>query len=498
MGEKKGKNTVFYVSLIIVGIIAVWSVAFNDSFTVVANAAFKVLTTDFGWLYLISMIIFFGFIVYFAFGKYGKIRLGSDDSRPEYSNITWFGLLFGCGMGVGLVFWGVAEPLTYYLNPTDGIEAASQASANFAFENFFMHWGILPWANYAVIGLALAYFMYRKNKKGLLSVMLEPLIGEKLANGWLGKVVDILGVFATVAGVVTSLGLGTLQINAGFNYLFGVPINLVVEIIIIIIVSFLYIGSAVSGLDKGIKIISDTNLYVAIGLLAVCFIVGPKVETLNAFVNGMGQYIGNFIPTALKINSYSDNSWFGSWRLFYWAWFIAWAPFVGVFVARISKGRTIREFVLGVVLVPTIASCIWGAVFGNLGINLGEKGLMAIEKLQEAVATPEVGLFVVLGQYPLGFILSLVALVSLCAFFVTSANSGVYVLSMLSTDGAINPPNGRKILWGVIQSVMAIGLLMAGGLKPLQTISLVAAFLFIFVMLGTIAAFIKVLKEEKA
>ena len=498
MGEKKGKNTVFYVSLIIVGIIAVWSVAFNDSFTVVANAAFKVLTTDFGWLYLISMIIFFGFIVYFAFGKYGKIRLGSDDSRPEYSNITWFGLLFGCGMGVGLVFWGVAEPLTYYLNPTDGIEAASQASANFAFENFFMHWGILPWANYAVIGLALAYFMFRKNKKGLLSVMLEPLIGEKLANGWLGKVVDILGVFATVAGVVTSLGLGTLQINAGFNYLFGVPINLVVEIIIIIIVSFLYIGSAVSGLDKGIKIISDTNLYVAIGLLAVCFIVGPKVETLNAFVNGMGQYIGNFIPTALKINSYSDNSWFGSWRLFYWAWFIAWAPFVGVFVARISKGRTIREFVLGVVLVPTIASCIWGAVFGNLGINLGEKGLIAIKKLQEAVATPEVGLFVVLGQYPLGFILSLVALVSLCAFFVTSANSGVYVLSMLSTDGAINPPNGRKILWGVIQSVMAIGLLMAGGLKPLQTISLVAAFLFIFVMLGTIAAFIKVLKEEKA
>lgn len=498
MGEKKGKNTVFYVSLIIVGIIAVWSVAFNDSFTVVANAAFKVLTTDFGWLYLISMIIFFGFIVYFAFGKYGKIRLGSDDSRPEYSNITWFGLLFGCGMGVGLVFWGVAEPLTYYLNPPDGIEAASQVSANFAFENFFMHWGILPWANYAVIGLALAYFMFRKNKKGLLSVMLEPLIGEKLANGWLGKVVDILGVFATVAGVVTSLGLGTLQINAGFNYLFGVPINLVVEIIIIIVVSFLYIGSAVSGLDKGIKIISDTNLYVAIGLLAVCFIVGPKVETLNAFVNGMGQYIGNFIPTALKINSYSDNSWFGSWRLFYWAWFIAWAPFVGVFVARISKGRTIREFVLGVVLVPTIASCIWGAVFGNLGINLGEKGLMAIEKLQEAVATPEVGLFVVLGQYPLGFILSLVALVSLCAFFVTSANSGVYVLSMLSTDGAINPPNGRKILWGVIQSVMAIGLLMAGGLKPLQTISLVAAFLFIFVMFGTIAAFIKVLKEEKA
>ena len=497
MGDKKGKNTVFIASLIIVGIIAVWSVAFNDSFTVVANAAFSFLTTDFGWLYLVAMIVFLGFIIYIGFSKYGKIRLGSDDSRPEYSNMTWFGLLFGCGMGVGLVFWGVAEPLTFYLNPTDGIEPASQASASFAFKNFFMHWGVIPWANYALIGMALAYFMFRKNKKGLLSVMLEPLIGEKLAQGWLGKIVDILGVFATVAGVVTSLGLGTLQINAGFNYLFGVPINLMVEVIIVVIVSFIYIGSAVSGLDKGIKLISDTNLYVAIGLLAVCFIVGPKVEILNSFVNGLGEYIGEFIPTALKINSYGDNSWLGSWRLFYWAWFIAWAPFVGVFVARISKGRTIREFVLGVVLVPAMASAIWGSVFGSLGINLGQKGLLAIEKLQEAVATPEVGLFVVLGQYPLGFILSLVALVSLCAFFVTSANSGVYVLSMLSTNGDINPPNSRKILWGVIQSIMAVGLLMAGGLKPLQTISLVAAFLFMFVMFATIASFLKVIKEEK-
>lgn len=497
MGEKNKKNLVFYVSLVIIGIIAIWSVVFNDNFTVVANAAFTFLTTDFGWLYLISMIIFLVFIIYIAFGKYGNIRLGGDDSRPEYKNLTWFGLLFGCGMGVGLVFWGVAEPLTYYLNPPAGIEAASQASADFAFENFFMHWGVLPWANYAVIGLALAYFMFRKNKKGLLSVMLEPLIGEKRANGGLGKVIDILGVFATVAGVVTSLGLGTLQINAGFNRLFGVPINLVVEIVIIVIVSVIYIGSAVSGIDKGIKIISDANLYVAIGLMVVCFLVGPKVETLNAFVNGIGDYIGHFIPTALDINSYSDNSWFGSWRLFYWAWFIAWAPFVGVFIARISKGRTIREFVLGVVLVPTIASCIWGAIFGNLGINLAEKGILAIDTLKEAVATPEVGLFVVLEQYPLGFILSLVALISLCAFFVTSANSGVYVLSMLSTDGAINPPNSRKILWGVIQSVMAVGLLMAGGLKPLQTISLVAAFLFIFVMFGAIAAFIKEIKKEK-
>lgn len=496
MDKKKAKNTVFYVSLVLIAVMAIWSVALNDSFTAVSNAAFTFLTTDFGWLYLIAMIVFLVFIVYVAFGKPGKIRLGADDSKPEYSNMTWFGLLFGCGMGVGLVFWGVAEPLSHYLNPP-GMDGSTPEAADFAIKSFFMHWGILPWANYAVIGLALAYFMFRKNKRGLVSSTLEPLIGEKLAKGWLGKLVDVLAVFATVAGVVTSLGLGTLQINAGLNHLFGIPTNLTVQITIIIIVSVLYISSATSGLEKGIKLISDTNLYVAIGLLVVCFLVGPKLDVLNNFVNGMGQYIGDFIPDALGINSYGDNSWLGSWRLFYWAWFIAWAPFVGVFIARISKGRTIREFVLGVVLVPAIASCIWGAVFGSLGISLGQNGILSAEKLQQIASTPEVGLFVVLQEYPLGSVLSLIAIVSLCAFFITSANSGVYVLSMLTTDGNINPPNNKKILWGIIQSVMAIGLLMAGGLKPLQTISLVAAFPFIFIMFGTCISFIKAIKKEK-
>lgn len=206
MKKSKAGSAVFVVSLVLIAIMAIWSVALNESFTKVSNAAFTFLTTDFGWLYLLAMMIFLVFVIYMAFGKYGKIRLGGDDSKPEYSNLTWFGLLFGCGMGVGLVFWGVAEPLTHYLNPV-GVESATPEAADFAMKSFFMHWGILPWANYAVIGLALAYFMFRKNKKGLVSSILEPLIGEKLANGWLGKLVDILAVFATVAGVVTSLGL---------------------------------------------------------------------------------------------------------------------------------------------------------------------------------------------------------------------------------------------------------------------------------------------------
>ncbi|MEZ3433304.1 MAG: BCCT family transporter [Lachnospiraceae bacterium] len=493
--KNNGSKTVFYVSLALVAIIAVWSVAFNDSFTAVSNAVFAFLTNDFAWLYLICMLVFLAFDLYVAFGKYGKIRLGGDDSRPEYKNLTWFGLLFGCGMGVGLVFYGVAEPLTHYLHPV-GIEAATPKAADFAFRSFFMHWGILSWANYAVIGLALAYFMFRKDKKGLISNILTPVIGEERAGGWFGKVVDILAVFATVAGVVTSLGLGTLQIEAGFHKLFGLPTGLIVEIAIIIVVSVIYIGSAVSGLEKGITFISDTNIYVAIGLLAACFVLGPKVEILDSFINGLGQYIGNFIQDSLSVSSYGDNSWLGSWKLFYWAWFIAWAPFVGVFVARISKGRTIREFILGVVLVPSLASCVWGSVFGSLGINLAEKGILAIETLEQAVASPETGLFVVLREYPIGFILCIVAIVSLCAFFVTSANSGVYVLSMLTSDGDKNPPNNKKILWGIIQSIMAVGLLMAGGLKPLQTISLAAAFPFIFIMFLACAAFIKALKKE--
>lgn len=497
MDKKNSSKAVFYISLVLVAIIAVWSVAFNESFTAVSNAAYALFTNDFGWLYLLAMIVFFVFIVFVGFGKYGKIRLGGDDSKPEYKNLTWFGLLFGCGMGVGLVFWGVAEPLSHYINPADGSGSATPEAAEFAMKSFFTHWGILPWANYAIIGLALAYFMFRKNKQSLISCILEPLIGEKLANGWLGKFIDILAVFATVAGIVTSLGLGTLQINAGINTLFGIPVSLGVQIAIVAIVSVIYISSAVSGLEKGISIISDANLYIAVGLLIVCFLVGPKIEVLNSLVNGLGQYVGDFIPDAMKVSAYGDNSWLGSWRLYYWAWFIAWAPFVGVFVARISKGRTIREFVSGVVLVPAIASCVWGAVFGNLGINLGEKGLLPLDVLKEAVATPETGLFVVLREYPLGFILSIVAIVSLCAFFVTSANSGVYVLSMLTSNGDINPPNSKKVLWGVIQSVMAIGLLMAGGLKPLQTISLAAAFPFIFVMFAACASLIKSLKTEQ-
>lgn len=498
--EKKGSNTVFIVSLAICAVIIVAAVGFNDAFSAVSNAMFSFFTVNFGWLYMAVMFAFVVFAIVIALSKHGGMKLGPDDSKPEYKTSTWFAMLFGCGMGVGLVFWGVAEPISDLVatNLPDGSAAGSAGAALYAFRACFMHWGFTPWANYSIIGLALAYFQFRKNKPGLVSTTLEPLIGTKLTLGWLGKLVDVLAVFATVAGVVTSLGLGVMQINAGFNFLFGLPNNLLTQIIIILIISVIYIGTAVAGIDKGISVISDMNLYIAIGLLAACFLLGPKVDILNNLVGGVGVYVQNFISDSLGISAYGDNSWALSWRIFYWAWWLAWAPFVGVFIARISKGRTIREFVAGVVLVPAIASIAWFAVFGSLGTTLGMTGKVAMDELAKIAATPETGLFVVLQQYPLGTVLSLVAIVLLCTFFITSANSGTFVLGMLSTNGALNPPKKRMFIWGIVQSVMAIGMLMAGGLKPLQTISIAAAFPFIFIMIAVMFSLVKALNEDEA
>ena len=495
---KEKMNPVFVISLILCVGVALWAVVFNESFSVVANAAFTFLTTDFGWLYMIAMAVFMVFVLVIAFSKYGKIKLGPDDSTPEYSTLSWFAMLFGCGMGVGLVFWGVAEPISHFVSPIAGVEPGTPEAAAFAMKSAFMHWGFQPWANYAIIGLALAYFQFRKNRPGLISTCLEPLIGEKGARGPIGKFVDILAIFATIAGVVTSLGLGVMQINSGLNMMFGVPSNLLVQIVIVILVTIIVVASAVSGIEKGIKAISDINLYIAIFVLAACFIIGPKIDIVNNIVSGTGAYIQNIVIDSLNLPAYGDNSWTLGWRIFYWAWFIAWAPFVGVFIARISKGRTIREFIGGVVVVPAVASILWFGVFGSMGLSLGIDGEVSMDTLASIAAAPETGLFTILPHYFGGFALCVVALVLLLTFFITSANSGTFVLGMLSSDGDMNPTSAKKILWGAIQAAMAIGLLIAGGLKPVQTISIVAAAPFIIVMFAVMVSIVKALAKDPA
>lgn len=495
--SKKKYNLVFIISLAVSIGITLFAVCFNKEFANYSNALFSGITENFASIYLIVMFIFVVFVLTIACTKYGRLRLGSDDSRPEYSTFSWFAMLFCAGMGVGLVFWGISEPVSHYISPMAGIEPGTTEAAEFAIKSSFMHWGIHPWANYAVVGLSLAYFQFRKGSPGLMSSTLEGLVGRERIKGWAGKTADILASFASVAGIVTSLGLGVLQINSGLNIMFGLPNTLFVQIIIIAIVTAIFMWSAISGIDKGVKILSNFNIFLAIILMISIVIIGPKIEMLNNLVNGIGDYIGTFFQDSLAIPAYGDASWIKAWRVFYWAWWIAWAPFVGIFIARISKGRTIREFVLGVVGAPTLASIAWFAIFGTLGLHLGTNGSLTTEELQQVAAVPESGVFTVLNHYPLGTILSLMVIALLCTFFITSADSGTYVLAMLSSDGSMNPPVFKKVIWGIVQSGLAIGLLIVGGLKPLQTISIVAAFPFMFIMIGACISLVKMLSQEK-
>ena len=486
----KKDNSVFYISLAATFIIVLWGIISPEGFGAAANGTFNFLVDNFSWLYLVSMFLFVGFAAFLAFSKYGSIKLGPDDSKPEYSNASWFAMLFGAGMGIGLVFWGVAEPLNHFVAPV-GVAPGTPEAANFAMKTAFMHWGFHPWANYAIIGLALAYFQFRKNAPGLISSIFLPLLGEKGVNGPVGKTIDILAVFATVAGVATSLGLGTLQINGGMNFLFGLPTTKVVQVSIIAIVTVIYIWTAVSGIDKGIKLLSDINLIAAIVILVGSFLVGPTIKMINSLTNGFGMYASGFVRDSFHIEPFGDNSWIGGWTVFYWAWWIAWAPFVGTFIARISKGRTIREFVIGVIVAPSVASFIWFAIFGTLGIDLGA------EVATEAAKVTETALFVVLQKYPFGAIISFIAVFLLCTFFITSANSATFVLGMFTSNGDLNPSNSKKILWGIVQALLALALLLAGGLKTLQIGSIAAAFPFAIVMIFACVSLLKALNMNE-
>ncbi|HBV68520.1 MAG TPA: choline transporter [Clostridiales bacterium] len=492
---KQKNNTVFYVSLAISLAIVIWGIVAQSNFADFANKLLAFLTNNFGWAYLISMFVFVLFSLVLAFSKYGNIKLGADDSEPEYSTTSWFAMLFGAGMGIGLVVWGVAEPISHFVSPAPGVEPGTNQAINFAMKASFMHWGFHPWANYAIIGLALAYFQFRKNKPGLISSIFIPLFGEERVNGPIGKVIDILAVFATVAGVATSLGLGTLQINSGLNYIFKLPETTAVQLGIIFVITILYIWTAVSGIDKGIKLLGDINLYLAFGILILSFVFGPTLKIINVFTNGLGQYINSFVADSLHVEAFGDNSWTNGWTIFYWAWWIAWAPFVGTFIARISKGRTIKEFIAGVIFAPAIVSIIWFSVFGAMGLNLSET--VGVEGLASAAGNPSTALFFVFGHYPLGKILSFIAVLLLGTFFITSANSATFVLGMLSSEGNLNPSAKKQFLWGIVQALFAAALLVSGGLNALQTASVAAAFPFIFVMLLAIVSLMKALKEEK-
>ena len=491
--EIKKDNTVFITSFTVVALVAIYGFIFPKNFETISNVLLDVVVKNFGWFYAMTMTSFIAFAVWIAyFSKYKDLRLGADDSRPEYSNMSWFAMLFSAGMGIGLVFYGIYEPLYHYINPI-GAESMSNAAAKFAVTKSFLHWGLHPWANYSILGLGLAYMQFRKNKVGLISSIFIPIIGEEGAKGWIGKTIDIMAIFATAAGMATSLGLGTYQINSGLNYLFKIPENSIVQIAIVVIITIIYTWTAVSGIDKGIKFISNLNMVLVVALLGLAIIFGPTVNIFGIFGEGTGNYLQSFFANTFEVGILDKTDWHGAWTIFYWAWWIAWAPFTGTFIARISKGRTIKEFVSGVLIVPTVVSIFWFSIFAAIDFAVAK------EVLIEASKNASTAFFMVMSNITLGNVMSVITIALLFTFFITSANSATFVLGMLSHNGDLNPPNSKKMVWGIIQSALALSLMVGtvNGLKMIQIISIVGAFPFTFIMILAMVALVKALKDEK-
>ncbi|MEK2608429.1 choline BCCT transporter BetT [Pseudomonas shirazensis] len=445
------------------------------------------------WFYILAVAIILGTVVFLGISRYGDIKLGPDHSTPDYSSTTWFAMLFSAGMGIGLMFFGVAEPVMHFLKPPIGDGGTVQAAGE-AMRITFFHWGLHAWAIYAIVALILAYFSFRQGLPLTLRSALYPLIGERI-YGPLGHAVDIFAIIGTVFGVATSLGFGVAQINTGLNALFGVPVSTGVQIALIIGTTFLATLSVMSGLDKGIRRLSELNLGLAVLLLLMVMLLGPTVLILQTFVQNTGGYLSEIVSRTLNLYAYQPTDWIGGWTLFYWGWWLAWSPFVGLFIARISRGRTIREFVTGVLLVPTAFTLLWMTVFGNTAIHMIlDEGLtdlaMAVDK------DTSLALFAFLEHFPFASVISTLAVIMVVVFFVTSADTGAMVVDMLASGGQENTPLRQRVFWAASMGLVAIALLLADGLKALQTATIASALPFTLALLFSTRGLLKALKLD--
>ncbi|MCP1550335.1 choline/glycine/proline betaine transport protein [Methylorubrum zatmanii] len=447
---------------------------------------------EFGWFYIAVVAGFLGFAIFLMLSRYGDVKLGPDDSEPDYSYLSWFAMLFSAGMGIGLIFFGVAEPLQHYATPPTG-EGKTIEAAQRAMVLTFFHWGVHAWAIYIVVGLALAYFSFRRGLPLTVRSALHPLIGDRI-NGPIGHAIDIFAVLGTIFGVATSLGLGVLQVNAGFTHLFGLPNNTLVQIVLIAAITGCATLSVASGLDRGVKVLSELNIILAVVLLIFVLVTGSTVFLLQAFVQNVGAYLGAVVERTLQTYAYKPNEWLGSWTLFYWGWWIAWSPFVGMFIARISRGRTIREFVTGVLLVPVLFTFFWMTVFGNTAIEMDRSGAVALTDIVKD--NMPVTLFEMLGHLPFGTIASGLATLLVIFFFVTSADSGALVIDMITSGAADNPPLWQRVFWAISGGTVAAVLLVAGGLEALQTAAIASALPFSVVMIFICYGLLRALQME--
>ncbi|MCG5213854.1 BCCT family transporter [Streptosporangium sp. KLBMP 9127] len=492
--QKRIDLPVFAIAAGLSAVFVVWGVLATENLASVAQSALDAVIKGFGWVFVLTSGMFVVLAAVLAVSRYGRIRLGKDTDRPEFRTASWVAMMFSAGMGIGLMFFGVSEPLSHLGTPPLGQAAAgSAAAARIAMEYSYFHWAVHPWAMYAVVGLALAYFTFRKGRANLISSAFFPLIGARAGRAP-GKAIDILAIFATLFGSATSLGLGALQINSGLTTLWDVPKSTPLAIGIIAVLTVAFVISAVTGVRRGIQWLSNTNMVLAIVLLAFLFVVGPTVFILNTFTESIGGYMGSLLPMSFQTGAFGGADWLSGWTLFYWAWWISWTPFVGMFIARISKGRTIRQFVVGVILIPSLVSFVWFAILGGTALNVQLTGQADLSVANAKGA--EFALFALLQEFPLAGLMSVIAIVLVALFFVSGADAGSVVLGMLSSRGVLEPSRTVVIVWGTLTGGVAAVLLLAGGLSALQTLCILVAGPFLLVICGMCVSLVKELRRE--
>jgi choline/glycine/proline betaine transport protein len=484
---------VFYPSLIFILAFVLLSILGGEPVRVFFDKTAYLVTESTGWLFILGVNLFVVICLYIAFSKYGKHRLGGKHAKPEFTVFSWFAMLFSAGMGIGLLYFSVSEPITHFANPPIPVDSVKDRAIQ-ALDFTFLHYGLHAWAIYCIVGLSLAYYGFSKKLPFSLRSIFFPVLGRKIF-GKTGDIIDVIAVVATLFGLATSLGFGARQIATGLNYLFGVDPGQGTQISIIVIITLIATISVVTGLKKGVKFLSRLNLFIALIFLVSMLFLSDALSIIRIFVESTGQYFDRFIELGTFSSAYVDSAWQNDWTVFYWAWWIAWSPFVGMFIARVSKGRTVREFVLGVLLVPTLMTFFWISVFGGsaLSLEMENPGLLSEIILSDSSTS----LFVFLQEFPLPALTSFLGIFMVAVFFVTSSDSGSLVIDSITAGGKLDAPVGQRILWALTEGAVAIALLLGGGLKAMQTASVSTGILFLFVIFVMVYSLLKSFKRLK-
>lgn len=482
---------VFFTSAFIIMSSVAAAILFQAHIGDVFEAIQRNIATGAGWFFIMTMNVILVFVLVTMIGRYGDIRLGGSDAKPEFTRMGWFAMLFSAGMGIGLLFYSVAEPMFHFV-ASPLAEPGTAEAARKAMDVTFLHWGLHPWAIYSMVGLALAFFAFNKGLPLSIRSVFYPVLGERI-HGPIGNMVDILATVATLFGVATSLGLGVQQVNAGLDHLFGIGRSPIIQVILIAGITALATWSVLAGLSAGIRRLSEINLALATVLCVFVLLVGPTLFILNAFGENLGHYIQYLPQLATWNETYETSTWQHSWTVFYWGWWIAWSPFVGMFIARVSYGRTIREFILGVLFVPTLITFAWLTIFGNSALNVEMVGAGGIARaVQENIP---VALFVLLENFPLSRITSMLTVVVIITFFVTSSDSGSMVIDIITAGGNPDPPKLQRLFWALLEGAVAAALLLGGGLVALQTAAITTGLPFALVLIFMIYSLRKGLSE---